>query len=78
MSIGELNANMSKAVARAEAGEVIDITRNGKAVAELRAKKQNRMDDPEFLAKRELFFENLRKGIPGSKGPFTYEERTGR
>jgi antitoxin (DNA-binding transcriptional repressor) of toxin-antitoxin stability system len=78
MSIRELNANMSKAIARAEAGEVIDITRNGKAVAELRAKRKNRMDDPEFLAKRELFLESLRKGIPGLKGPYSYEERTGR
>ena len=30
MSIRELNANLSKALARAEAGEVIEITKNGK------------------------------------------------
>lgn len=33
MSIRELNANLSKAISRAEAGETIKITRNGKVVA---------------------------------------------
>jgi antitoxin (DNA-binding transcriptional repressor) of toxin-antitoxin stability system len=76
MSIRELNANMSKAIARAEAGEVIDITRNGKAVVELRAKRKNRMDDPEFKKARDKFLKGF--GIDGLTGPATYEERTGR
>jgi antitoxin (DNA-binding transcriptional repressor) of toxin-antitoxin stability system len=76
MSIRELNANMSKAIARAEAGEVIDITRNGKAVAELRAKKKNRLNDPNFVKAREKFLSGF--GIKGLAGPATYEERTGR
>jgi prevent-host-death family protein len=78
MSIRELNANLSKAVARAEAGEVIDITKNGKPVAELRAKPKNRMDDPEFRAARERMLARMERGISGLKGPATYEERTGR
>jgi antitoxin (DNA-binding transcriptional repressor) of toxin-antitoxin stability system len=78
MSIRELNANLSKALSRAEAGEIIDITRHGKTVLELRAKPKNRMDDPEFRAARERLLEGLRKGIPGLSGPATYEERTGR
>ena len=78
MSIRELNANMSKAIARAEAGEVIDITRNGKAVVELRAKRKNKLDDPEFRAAYERFVQRMEKGIPGLTGPATYEERTGR
>jgi antitoxin (DNA-binding transcriptional repressor) of toxin-antitoxin stability system len=78
MSIRELNANASKAVALAEAGEVIEITRNGKAVAELRARPKNRMDDPEFRKKWEAMMATMRAGIPGLTGPFTYEERTGR
>ena len=45
MSIREFNANVSKALARAEAGEVIEITRNGKPVAELRPKRKNRVGD---------------------------------
>ena len=78
MSIRELNTNMSKAIARAEAGEVIDITRNGKAVVELRAKRKNKLDDPEFRAAYERFVQRMERVIPGLTGPATYEERTGR
>jgi prevent-host-death family protein len=78
MSIRELNANLSKALSRAEAGEVIEITKNGKPIAELRPKPKNRMDDPEFRAARERLLEGMRKGIPGLKPPYTYEERTER
>jgi antitoxin (DNA-binding transcriptional repressor) of toxin-antitoxin stability system len=78
MSIREFNANMSKAIARAEAGEVIEITRNGKAIVELRAKRKNRLDDPEYRAAYERMLAGMREGIPGLNGPATYEERTGR
>lgn len=78
MSIREFNANTSRAIARAEAGEVIEITRNGKPVVELRAKRANRMDDPEYRAAYERMVRRMEEGIPGLKGPFTYEERTGR
>lgn len=78
ISIRELNANTSRAIARAEAGETIDITRHGKVVAELRSKPRNRMDDPEYRAKYEKMMAAMREGIPGLKGPFTYEERTER
>lgn len=78
MSIRELNANLSKALARAEAGEIIEITRNGKPIVELRTKRVNKMDDPEFRAARERMMKRMTKGIPGLKGPATYEERTGR
>ncbi|MBL0923752.1 MAG: type II toxin-antitoxin system prevent-host-death family antitoxin [Sphingomonadaceae bacterium] len=78
MSIREFNANMSKAIARAEAGETIEITRNGKPVVELRAKRKNRMDDPEYREKYERMLAGMREGIPGLTGPATYEERTGR
>jgi antitoxin (DNA-binding transcriptional repressor) of toxin-antitoxin stability system len=78
MSVRELNANLSKALARAEAGEIIDITKNGKPFVELRAKRKNRMADPEFRAARERLLDSMREGIPGLNGPFTYEERTER
>ena len=78
MSIRELNANMSKAIARAENGEVIEITRNGKPIVEIRAKRKNRMDDPVYRANYENMLTGMREGVPGLKGPFTYEERTGR
>jgi antitoxin (DNA-binding transcriptional repressor) of toxin-antitoxin stability system len=78
MSIRELNANLSKAISRAEAGEVIDITRNGKVVTELRAKRKNKLEDPEFKAAYERMVKGFETGIPGLSGPATYEERTGR
>lgn len=78
MSIREFNANTSKAIARAEAGEVIEITRNGKPVVELRAKRKNRMDDPEIRAAAERMIAGFKTGIPGLSGPATYEERTDR
>lgn len=78
MSIREFNQNSSAAFAKVEAGEVLEITKNGKVFAEVRPKRANRMDDPEFRAARERLLESMKKGIPGLKGPFTYEERTGR
>ena len=78
MSIREFNANVSKALARAEAGEVIEITRNGKPVAELRPKRKNRVGDPEFEAARARILKRMEEGISGLTGPATYEERTGR
>lgn len=78
MSIREFNANVSKAFAKVEAGELIEITRNGKVIAEIRPKRQNRMDDPEFVAARERLLAGMAEGIAGISGPFTYEERTER
>ena len=65
MSIREFNANTSKAIARAEAGEVIEITRNGKTIVEMRAKRKNKLDDPEFKAAYERMVERMKTGIPG-------------
>ena len=78
MSIREFNANTSKAFAKVEAGESFDITKNGKIIAEIRPKRANRMDDPEYREKYEKMLAMMREGIPGLKGPFTYEERIGR
>jgi antitoxin (DNA-binding transcriptional repressor) of toxin-antitoxin stability system len=78
MSIREFNANTSKAFAQVEAGETIKVTRNGKIIANVIPERSNPMDDPEYRAKHELMMELLRKGLPGLKGPATYEERTGR
>ncbi len=38
LSVRELNSNISKAIARVEAGETLDITKNGKVIAEIRPK----------------------------------------
>lgn len=78
MSVREFNQNVSAALAKVEAGETIEVTRNGKVIAEVRPKRVNRMDDPEYRAKYERMLATMRKGIPGLKAPFTYEERTER
>jgi antitoxin (DNA-binding transcriptional repressor) of toxin-antitoxin stability system len=73
MSVREFNQNVSAALAKVEAGETLDITKRPG-----RPKRINRMDDPEHRAKWEAMMASMRKGIPGLKGPFTYEERTER
>jgi antitoxin (DNA-binding transcriptional repressor) of toxin-antitoxin stability system len=78
MSIREFNRNVSQAFAKVEAGETIEVTRNGKVIAEIKPKYKNKMDDPEFRAARERLLAGLKTGIPGLSGPATYEERTGR
>ena len=78
MSIREFNANASKAFAKVEAGETIKVTKNGKVIASVVPERVNRMDEPEYRAKWEAMMADMRKGIPGLKGPFTYEERTER
>jgi antitoxin (DNA-binding transcriptional repressor) of toxin-antitoxin stability system len=78
MSIREFNKNTSAAFAKVEAGESLDITKNGRVIAEVRPKRKNRMDDPEYRKNWEAMIASMREGIPGLKGPFTYKERTER
>jgi antitoxin (DNA-binding transcriptional repressor) of toxin-antitoxin stability system len=76
MSVRELNANISKALADAETGEDLILTRNGRPF--LRVTREG-ISDRE--AKREQALVSLRalidRGIDFG-GPATYEERTGR
>lgn len=78
MSIREFNANTSAAFAKVEAGETIEVTKNGKVIAEIRPKRANRLDDPEVRAARDKLLVNLRADPLGFLGPASYEERTGR
>ena len=78
MSIREFNANTSAAFAKVEAGETIEVTKNGKVIAEIRPKRANRLDDPKVRAAWEQLREGFKTGIPGLTGPATDEERTGR
>jgi antitoxin (DNA-binding transcriptional repressor) of toxin-antitoxin stability system len=78
MSIREFNKNASAAFAKVAAGESFDISKNGEVFAEIRPKRKNRMDDPEYRAKYEKMMALMREGIPGLEGKATYEERTGR
>jgi antitoxin (DNA-binding transcriptional repressor) of toxin-antitoxin stability system len=78
MSIREFNANLSKAFAKVEAGETLDITKNGKVIATLAPKPINRMDDPEYREAYEEMIKLFRGGLPYLGGAASYEERTGR
>lgn len=78
ISIREFNKNLSAAIAKVEAGETLDITKNGKVIAEIRPKPKTRMHDREHQAKWDAMMADLRKGIAGLKAPLTYEERTER
>jgi antitoxin (DNA-binding transcriptional repressor) of toxin-antitoxin stability system len=76
LSVREFNANVSGALARVEAGEVLDITKNGRVIAELRPKTVIERDTPEWNAAFDDMLAMMRRGIPGLTGPASYEERT--
>jgi len=78
VSIRELNSNVSKVIARVEGGEVVEITKGGTVVAEIRPRGDAWLADPQRRKAREELLELMREGIPGLAGPATYEERTGR
>ncbi len=78
LSVRELNNNLSAAIARVEAGEVLTVTKHGKPVLEMRPKPANKMDDPAWRAAYERMLAGLREGVPCLTAPATYEERTGR
>jgi prevent-host-death family protein len=46
----EANQNFSRALAEVEAGETLIITKNGKTIAELRPRSEDRTQDPAWRA----------------------------
>lgn len=75
LSIRDLNANISKALARVEAGEVLDISRNGKVIAEIRPKRPVR--DAAWYRAYEESRAFLEKGLPLNVGKITHEDKYG-
>ncbi len=75
MTIRELNANISRAIARVEGGETIDVVKNGKVVAEIRAK--DRRADPAWQAAYENTLKRLSKGLDLGIGKITEEDKYG-
>ena len=75
MSIREFNSNISKAIARVEAGETLDITRNGKVIAELRPKGPVR--DAAWLQTIRDSDAFLARGLPLHAGKITEEDKYG-
>jgi antitoxin (DNA-binding transcriptional repressor) of toxin-antitoxin stability system len=74
LSVRELNSNISKALARVEAGETLEISRNGRIIAELRPKRARRKDDPVWRAGFEALMEDIDTGVPFGR-VFDYDER---
>lgn len=72
MSVREFNASVSRAIAMVEAGGTVDITKNGKIVAELRPKRIER--DAEWFAALAQVNAILDKGMALGGGPLTYED----
>lgn len=75
ITVRELNANISKAIARVEAGEVLDIQKNGKVVAEMRPKRPVR--DAEWHAAYQRMMARVEKGMDLGGGRVTYEDKYG-
>lgn len=76
LSVRELNANVSRALARIEAGETLDIAKNGVVIAELRPKRVRRADDPVWRASFDALMEDVEKGVPFGRR-FDHDERNG-
>lgn len=75
LSVRELNANISRVLARVEAGEILDITRNGKVIAELRPK--GRVRDARWWKAYDESLMLLRKDRPGKIGKITEDDKYG-
>jgi antitoxin (DNA-binding transcriptional repressor) of toxin-antitoxin stability system len=75
MSVRELNSNISKAIARVEAGETLDILKNGRVVAELRPKRPVR--DAAWQRAYDESVEFLKRGLPLGIGKVTPEDKYG-
>lgn len=76
MSIREFNANISRTLAKVEAGEDVVLTRNGRPTVRLTREDPHAKDE-----RRRSAIEQLRKMMDQGfdfGGPATYEERTGR
>lgn len=75
MTVRELNANISQALARAEAGETLSITRNGKPVAEMRPVQPPR--DEQYWAARARLEQLMSQKWGPYTGKITYEDKHG-
>ncbi len=76
MTIGEFKAQSDEALARAAAGEIIEITKNNLTIAELRPKRG--AHDAEWNAASRGMIDLMRTGFSLGGGPFTTEDKHGR
>ena len=74
ISIRELNANVSKVLSRVERGETLDITKNGRVIAEIGPKDRS---DPEWQKAYEATKAFLAQGLPLNVGKVTEDDKYG-
>lgn len=75
LSVRELNANISKALARVEAGETIDVAKNGKVFAEIRPK--SRSDNAAWRKAHKDSVNFMRKGLDLGGGKISEADKYG-
>jgi antitoxin (DNA-binding transcriptional repressor) of toxin-antitoxin stability system len=78
MPIREFHADVANMIARVEAGETIDLTRDGKVVARLQppAHSDEASNQRSLQQSWQAYVDGF--GIAGLSGPASYDERTGR
>ena len=74
MSVREFNANVSRAIALVEAGETIEITKNGRVVAELRPKPAR---DQAWRNSYDEMVAAMRAGLPLRVDKVTQDDKYG-
>ena len=77
MTVRELNANVSKAIARVEAGETIDITKSGRVVVEIRPKLEKPVQDARWRAAYRRMLARMADGFGPGSGTVTHEDKYG-
>jgi len=78
LSIREFNANVSKVIARVEAGETIHLTKHGRPIARIEPEQRSRPErgTPEWQAAYDQMVALMNKGINLGGQKITYEDRT--
>ena len=77
MTIRELNANVSKAISRVEAGETIEITKNGRKVVEIRPTVIAPVRDEKWHAARARMDALMAKPFGKFSGKVTHDDKYG-
>ncbi len=75
MTITDFRLHAGDAVERVEAGEIIEITKNNRTIAELRPKRG--VHDAEWNEASKSMIELMRSGLHLGGGPFTEEDKYG-
>ena len=75
MTVRELNANVSKAIARVQAGETIEIIKSGRAVAEMKPKLERPVRDADWHAAYQRMLARMADGFGPGSGTVTHADK---